>query len=123
MVYFFFYFAWVFVIIVIATQTPQNWKPQPTNELATQPAKGPITHRPILPRHRSVLDVVLDALVGDGPDRRYALICQQCAGHNGMALAEEFEFLGSFHAVIYFHNYQINLHIVDIQFIVVFTFL
>ncbi|EUB61938.1 hypothetical protein EGR_03211 [Echinococcus granulosus] len=76
-------------------QTPQFSKPplavEPTT---TQPVKGPITHRPILPRHRSILDIVFDALVGDGPDRRYALICQQCSGHNGMALAEEFEYIG-----------------------------
>lgn len=25
---------------------------------------------------------------------RYALICQQCFSHNGMALKEEFEYLG-----------------------------
>ncbi|BHF64004.1 hypothetical protein SprV_0200700100 [Sparganum proliferum] len=57
------------------------------------PNNVPVRHRPILPRERSVLDKVLDALVGDGPDRRYALICRRCASHNGMALAEEFEFL------------------------------
>nr|VZH99917.1 unnamed protein product [Spirometra erinaceieuropaei] len=62
-------------------------KPPPT------PNNVPVRHRPILPRERSVLDKVLDALVGDGPDRRYALICRRCASHNGMALAEEFEFL------------------------------
>ena len=25
---------------------------------------------------------------------RYALICQQCLSHNGMALKEEFEYIG-----------------------------
>ncbi|KAF5397554.1 hypothetical protein PHET_09529 [Paragonimus heterotremus] len=49
--------------------------------------------RPILPRDRSVLDRLIDAVVGDGPDKRYALICRECASHNGMALQEEFEFL------------------------------
>ncbi|KAF8564721.1 hypothetical protein P879_08000 [Paragonimus westermani] len=49
--------------------------------------------RPVLPRDRSVLDRLIDALVGDGPDKRYALICRECASHNGMALQEEFEFL------------------------------
>lgn len=28
------------------------------------------------------------------PSSRYALICQQCFSHNGMALKEEFEYLG-----------------------------
>ncbi|CDS42862.1 protein lunapark [Echinococcus multilocularis] len=86
-------------------QTPQFSKPplavEPTT---TQPVKGPITHRPILPRHRSILDIVFDALVGDGPDRRYALICQQCSGHNGMALAEEFEYIAFRCCYCGFHN-------------------
>uniref|UniRef100_A0A183TAS7 Endoplasmic reticulum junction formation protein lunapark n=1 Tax=Schistocephalus solidus TaxID=70667 RepID=A0A183TAS7_SCHSO len=64
-------------------------------QLPPTPINVPLRHRPILPRERSVLDKVLDALVGDGPDRRYALICCRCASHNGMALAEEFEFLGT----------------------------
>jgi len=37
---------------------------------------------------------VAEYFVGDGPNNRYALICKQCAGHNGMALAEEFVFVG-----------------------------
>ncbi|VDM30941.1 unnamed protein product [Hydatigera taeniaeformis] len=87
------------------TQTPQFSKPPLSVEPTTaQPAKGPITHRPILPRHRSILDIVFDALVGDGPDRRYALICQQCSGHNGMALAEEFEYIAFRCCYCGFHN-------------------
>lgn len=39
--------------------------------------------RAILPRERSVLDKMVDYLVGDGPTNRYALICQQCFSHNG----------------------------------------
>ncbi|KAL5110775.1 Endoplasmic reticulum junction formation protein lunapark [Taenia crassiceps] len=86
-------------------QTPQFSKPPHAVEpTTTQPVKGPITHRPILPRHRSILDVVFDALVGDGPDRRYALICQQCSGHNGMALAEEFEYIAFRCCYCGFHN-------------------
>lgn len=49
--------------------------------------------RNVLPRDRSVLDKMVDFLVGDGPSNRYALICKQCFGHNGMALKEEFEYL------------------------------
>lgn len=36
---------------------------------------------------------MVELLVGDGPSNRYALICKQCASHNGMALKEEFEYL------------------------------
>ncbi|KAL5971199.1 Endoplasmic reticulum junction formation protein lunapark [Taenia solium] len=86
-------------------QAPRFSKPPHAVEpTTTQPVKGPITHRPILPRHRSILDVVFDALVGDGPDRRYALICQQCSGHNGMALAEEFEYIAFRCCYCGFHN-------------------
>ncbi|KAJ8924441.1 hypothetical protein NQ315_007238 [Exocentrus adspersus] len=49
--------------------------------------------RSILPRDRSVLDKMVDYLVGDGPSNRYALICKQCNSHNGMSLKEEFEYL------------------------------
>ncbi|XP_043285047.1 endoplasmic reticulum junction formation protein lunapark-B isoform X4 [Venturia canescens] len=50
--------------------------------------------RPILPQQRSYLDRLVEYLVGDGPSNRYALICQMCESHNGMALKEEFEFFG-----------------------------
>ena len=36
----------------------------------------------------------MEYLVGDGPNNRYALICSQCHSHNGMALKEEFEYIG-----------------------------
>ncbi|KAJ8958773.1 hypothetical protein NQ314_006372 [Rhamnusium bicolor] len=49
--------------------------------------------RSILPRDRTVLDKMVDYLVGDGPSNRYALICKKCNCHNGMALKEEFEYL------------------------------
>lgn len=50
--------------------------------------------RPILSHHKSLFDRLIDYLVGDGPSNRYALICRQCECHNGMALKEEFEYLG-----------------------------
>lgn len=53
----------------------------------------PSTPAPILPRDRGFVDKVAEYFVGDGPSNRYALICRQCAGHNGMALAEEFMFI------------------------------
>ncbi|KAH8878443.1 Endoplasmic reticulum junction formation protein lunapark-A [Schistosoma japonicum] len=49
--------------------------------------------RPLLPRERSIIDKFLDVLVGDGPHKRFALICNECSSHNGMALQEEFEYL------------------------------
>ncbi|XP_041936783.1 endoplasmic reticulum junction formation protein lunapark-B isoform X4 [Alosa sapidissima] len=76
------------------------------------PHMGPVGHqppgpqlvRPILPRERGPVDRVIEYLVGDGPQNRYALICQQCFSHNGMALKEEFEFVAYRCAYCYFLN-------------------
>ncbi|XP_077585532.1 endoplasmic reticulum junction formation protein lunapark-B isoform X2 [Stigmatopora nigra] len=65
---------------------------------------GPPMARPILPRERGALDRVVEYLVGDGPQNRYALICQQCFSHNGMALKEEFQYLAFRCAYCYFLN-------------------
>ncbi|XP_068185185.1 endoplasmic reticulum junction formation protein lunapark-A isoform X2 [Antennarius striatus] len=65
---------------------------------------GPPLARPVLPRERRVLDRVIEYLVGDGPQNRFALICQQCLSHNGMALKEEFEYVAFRCAYCYFLN-------------------
>ncbi|KAA0716112.1 Endoplasmic reticulum junction formation protein lunapark-A [Triplophysa tibetana] len=65
---------------------------------------GPPLARPILPRERGAMDRVVEYLVGDGPQNRYALICQQCLSHNGMALKEEFEYIAFRCAYCYFLN-------------------
>ncbi|KAG9477356.1 hypothetical protein GDO78_002643 [Eleutherodactylus coqui] len=65
---------------------------------------GPPLARPILPRERGAVDRVIEYLVGDGPQNRYALICQQCFSHNGMALREEFEYVAFRCAYCFFLN-------------------
>ncbi|CAL1582294.1 unnamed protein product [Knipowitschia caucasica] len=65
---------------------------------------GPPLARPVLPRERGTVDRVIEYLVGDGPGNRYALICQQCLSHNGMALKEEFEYIAFRCAYCYFLN-------------------
>ncbi|NXT75240.1 LNP protein, partial [Zapornia atra] len=65
---------------------------------------GPPLARPILPRERGMVDRVIEYLVGDGPQNRYALICQQCFSHNGMALKEEFEYIAFRCAYCFFLN-------------------
>ncbi|KAF7668773.1 hypothetical protein LDENG_00284240 [Lucifuga dentata] len=65
---------------------------------------GPPLARPVLPRERGTMDRVIEYLVGDGPQNRYALICQQCLSHNGMALKEEFEYVAFRCAYCYFLN-------------------
>lgn len=57
------------------------------------PPPGPPMPRTVLPRDRGTMDKLIDFLVGDGPQSRFALICRFCSSHNGMALAEEFEYL------------------------------
>jgi hypothetical protein len=41
---------------------------------------------------RTWLDRLMDALVGEeeGPERRYALICEKCFAHNGLVRPEEY---------------------------------
>jgi len=46
---------------------------------------------PFNPNQRSILDRIVDGIIGDGPNSRYALICESCACHNGLALKEQFE--------------------------------
>ncbi|CAF1217246.1 unnamed protein product [Adineta ricciae] len=70
-------------------QTPAAAGPVRLNGNAT-PGKLP---RAILPPQRTFWGAILDTIVGDGPSRRYALICKSCNSHNGMALEEEFEYL------------------------------
>ncbi|XP_029963026.1 endoplasmic reticulum junction formation protein lunapark-B [Salarias fasciatus] len=65
---------------------------------------GPPLARPVLPKDRGAVDRVIEYLVGDGPQNRYALICQQCSSHNGMALKEEFQYLAFRCAYCYFMN-------------------
>ncbi|XP_061548757.1 endoplasmic reticulum junction formation protein lunapark-A [Phycodurus eques] len=65
---------------------------------------GPPLARPVLPRHRGAMDRLIEYLVGDGPQNRFALICQQCVSHNGMALKEEFEYVAFRCAYCYFLN-------------------
>ncbi|KAK7495623.1 hypothetical protein BaRGS_00013070 [Batillaria attramentaria] len=70
--------------------TPAPGQPIP---MRYSPPPGPPMPRTIISRDRGSMEKVIDYLVGDGPQNRYALICRFCASHNGMALPEEFEYL------------------------------
>nr|XP_057938910.1 endoplasmic reticulum junction formation protein lunapark-A [Doryrhamphus excisus]XP_057938911.1 endoplasmic reticulum junction formation protein lunapark-A [Doryrhamphus excisus]XP_057938912.1 endoplasmic reticulum junction formation protein lunapark-A [Doryrhamphus excisus] len=65
---------------------------------------GPPLARPVLPRQRGAVDRIVEYLVGDGPQNRFALICQQCLSHNGMALKEEFDYVAFRCAYCFFLN-------------------
>lgn len=70
--------------------TSTNLLNKTTNSIAASSVQGrPV--RPILNKDRSLIEKVVDWVVADGPDNRFALICRYCYGHNGMSLAEEYE--------------------------------
>lgn len=60
--------------------------------------------RPIINPNRTFLDKILDFMIGEGPNNRYALICRSCHFHNGMALKEEFEYIAFRCAYCLFYN-------------------
>ncbi|XP_070491828.1 endoplasmic reticulum junction formation protein lunapark-A [Chironomus tepperi] len=79
-----------------AQQTPQM---DPNRTLAMIPSSAAVirgmkrTPYPIIDNsQKSVVDKMVDYLIGDGPTNRFAMICQQCFKHNGMALQEEYEY-------------------------------
>uniref|UniRef100_A0A0A9YZY6 Endoplasmic reticulum junction formation protein lunapark n=1 Tax=Lygus hesperus TaxID=30085 RepID=A0A0A9YZY6_LYGHE len=75
-------------------QTLQRRTPSPARSPLPQRQQMPtMLVRPIFPKDRGMFDKLVESLIGDGPNNRYALICKNCASHNGMALKEEFEYL------------------------------
>uniref|UniRef100_A0A1I7ZAR8 Endoplasmic reticulum junction formation protein lunapark n=1 Tax=Steinernema glaseri TaxID=37863 RepID=A0A1I7ZAR8_9BILA len=53
------------------------------------PYRRPRTTRPFYPESKTSVDKILDYMCGDGITKRYALICQRCYTHNGMAHIDE----------------------------------
>jgi len=87
----------------VAMVAPQTPRPHPSHlRNGTLMAPGPPMPRPILPRERGAAERVLEMVLGDGPQNRYALICEECKSHNGMAMREEFEYL-SFRCCYCYH--------------------
>ncbi|KAH8553561.1 hypothetical protein BGW37DRAFT_549483 [Umbelopsis sp. PMI_123] len=76
---------------------PGHLSPQPNiHSNAQSPPPGQIMHqlnlRPSVPAERQWYDKLVDALVGeDGPETKYALICNHCSTHNGLVLPQEIE--------------------------------
>jgi len=60
--------------------------------------------RPFVGGSRTPMDKLVDFVIGDGPNNRYALICKNCETHNGMALPEEFDRLSYFCYRCKYHN-------------------
>lgn len=60
-------------------QTPNR---QPNPSFAMKSAK-PTPYPVIDNAQKTVVDKMVDYLIGDGPSNRFAMICQQCYKHNG----------------------------------------
>jgi hypothetical protein len=83
-------------------QTPQ--RPVPVMNVTPQP--NPIPQRPMsrpvqvprAPVERSWVDRLMDAIVGEeeGPERKFALICEKCFAHNGLVRPEEYSDASNF---------------------------
>nr|CAB3263461.1 protein lunapark-B [Phallusia mammillata] len=63
------------------------------NGMIRGPRPPVVLPRPLLDQNPTAMDKVLEYLMGDGLNNRYALICKNCYSHNGMALKEEFEYM------------------------------
>lgn len=74
-------------IAIRPTSTPMLAIPPTTGDVASPALVRQQAARPlpaaIPPRDRSILDKMVDYLVGDGPENRFALICSKCCSHNG----------------------------------------
>ncbi|KAL5282773.1 KIAA1715 family protein [Megaselia abdita] len=77
-------------------QFPTNSSPNqmPIPGWRVQQQMRPRTPFPIInQQYKGVLEKMVDYIIGDGPQNRFAMICKQCFGHNGMALEEEYEYM------------------------------
>lgn len=87
-------------------QTPmrQGSGPVMIPQMMNRQMTAPRMTRPVPPSDRSVVEKLVDYVVGDGPSNRYALICANCKSHNGMALKDEFEYISFYCAYCRFPN-------------------
>lgn len=70
-------------------QQPGSGQPQQPMHPPQQPSMIMSAPRPIT-KERQWYDKLVDALVGEeGPETKYALICQHCFAHNGLVLPQE----------------------------------
>ncbi|OAF70637.1 hypothetical protein A3Q56_01613 [Intoshia linei] len=80
-------------LLVILDETKQLVEPDVSNIEKSRETEKIELIRPILSRNRSIMERFLDFILGDGPQNRFALICQNCFSHNGMSLIEEADYL------------------------------
>ncbi|SPC63077.1 uncharacterized protein UHOD_05943 [Ustilago sp. UG-2017b] len=77
-------------------ETAANLQAQKMASMRQQPRQqAPTASIPVLPMQKTWTDKLADAILGSdpsvvGPEQKYALICNRCFRHNGLALKEEF---------------------------------
>jgi hypothetical protein len=88
------------------TSPPLNQHAAPPSSLGmdSQSLNRTLLPRPVIAPNRTFFDKLLDFVIGEGPNNRYALICKSCHFHNGMALKEEFEYICFRCAYCLFYN-------------------
>jgi len=57
--------------------------------LPSTPVNPTVHNRPM-----GWMDKIVDYMIGDGAQNRFALVCRYCATHNGLATPEDFPFIG-----------------------------
>lgn len=73
--------------------------------LRSSPNRNVKTVRPLPNQlNQSKVDKIVGWVVGSNPEQMYALICQSCCKHNGLALREEFVYLDWKCAFCHHHN-------------------
>jgi len=79
----------------LSVPSPIQRDPQQKHIINQGVRQRPQTVRP-LPSHNlnsSRMDKIVGWMTGSSPDQMYALICKQCAEHNGLSPKEEFDYL------------------------------
>jgi hypothetical protein len=61
-----------------------------------QPPPPPVS----IPTPLTWLDRLVDAIIGDDRNTRYALVCPRCFSHNGLARPEEFDTLRTYNILL-----------------------
>uniref|UniRef100_A0A914GZH1 Endoplasmic reticulum junction formation protein lunapark n=1 Tax=Globodera rostochiensis TaxID=31243 RepID=A0A914GZH1_GLORO len=78
----------------VPPKIPKLYEMQETLNRPMTPYRAPV--RPFIEQSRTPVDRILDFLMGESINNRYALICSNCHSHNGMAFQEEFESISFF---------------------------
>ncbi|CCF48256.1 hypothetical protein NDA11_004768 [Ustilago hordei] len=80
---------------IAGSATPETAANLQAQKMASMRQQPPTASIPVLRMQKTWTDKLADAILGSdpsvvGPEQKYALICNRCLRHNGLALKEEF---------------------------------